>query len=36
MSKERFIYEFDLVRTERAHSPRPVDKIARHGVSIYP
>lgn len=30
------IYEFDLVRTERAHNPRLIDKIAREGVSIYP
>jgi len=30
------IYEFDVVRTERAHNPRLVEKIAREGVSIYP
>ncbi len=30
------IYEFDLVRTERAHNPRLIDKIAREGVLIYP
>ncbi len=30
------IYEFDLVRTEHAHNPRLLDKIAREGVSIYP
>lgn len=30
------IYEFDLVRTERAHNPRLLEKIAREGVPIYP
>ena len=30
------IYEFDVVRTERAHNPRLIEKIAREGVSIYP
>jgi uncharacterized protein len=30
------IYEFDLVRTEHAHSPRLIEKIAREGVPIYP
>jgi predicted nucleotidyltransferase len=30
------IYEFDIVRTERAHNPRLMEKIAREGVSIYP
>ncbi len=30
------IYEFDLVRTERAHNPRLLEKIAREGVSIFP
>lgn len=30
------IYEFNIVRTERAHNPRLVEKIAREGVSIYP
>lgn len=30
------IYEFDLVRPERTHNVRLIDKIARDGVSIYP
>jgi uncharacterized protein len=30
------IYEFDLVRTERAHSRRLSEKIVREGVPIYP
>jgi len=30
------IYEFDVVRTERAHNPRLIQKIAREGVPIYP
>ena len=30
------IYEFDVVRTERVHNPRLIEKIAREGVSIYP
>ena len=30
------IYEFDIVRTERTHNPRLIEKIAREGVSIYP
>ena len=30
------IYEFDLVRTERTHNPRLLEKIAREGVAIYP
>ncbi|MCE9636480.1 MAG: nucleotidyltransferase domain-containing protein [Planctomycetes bacterium] len=30
------IYEFDVVRTDRALSPRLVEQIAREGVSIYP
>ena len=30
------IYEFDVVRTERAHNPRLIEKIAREGVPIYP
>ena len=30
------IYEFDLVRTERTHNPRLLEKIAREGVPIYP
>ena len=30
------IYEFDVVRTERAHNPRLLEKIAREGVPIYP
>ena len=30
------IYEFDVVRTERAHNPRLIEKIAREGVAIYP
>ncbi|MEN9575795.1 MAG: hypothetical protein RL514_3650 [Verrucomicrobiota bacterium] len=30
------IYEFDLVRTERTHNPRLLEKIARDGVPIYP
>ena len=29
------IYEFDVVRTDRAHNPRLLDKIAREGVAIY-
>jgi predicted nucleotidyltransferase len=36
LDKVPIIYEFDLVRTERAHNPRLIDKIAREGVSIYP
>lgn len=36
LDKTPIIYEFDLVRTERAHNPRLIDKIAREGVSIYP
>ena len=30
------IYEFDVVRTDRAHNPRLIEKIAREGVPIYP
>ena len=30
------IYEFDLVRPERTHQPRLLEKIAREGVPIYP
>lgn len=30
------IYEFDIVRTERAHNSQLMEKIAREGVSIYP
>jgi predicted nucleotidyltransferase len=30
------IYEFDVVRTERVHNPRLIEKIAREGVPIYP
>ena len=30
------IYEVDVVRTERAHNPRLIEKIAREGVPIYP
>lgn len=30
------IYEFDVVRTERAHNPRLLAKIFREGVPIYP
>lgn len=30
------IYEFDIVRPERTHNPRLIEKIAREGVSIYP
>ncbi len=30
------IYEFDLVRIDRAQDPRLVEKVAREGVSIYP
>jgi len=30
------IYEFDIVRTERAHNLQLMEKIAREGVSIYP
>jgi predicted nucleotidyltransferase len=30
------IYEFDVVRTERAHNPALIEKIAREGVPIYP
>jgi len=29
-------YEFDVVRTERAHNARLIEKIAREGVPIYP
>ncbi len=29
------IYELDVVRTERIHKPRLVEKIAREGLSIY-
>lgn len=30
------IYEFDVVRIERAHNPRLIEKITREGVPIYP
>jgi predicted nucleotidyltransferase len=30
------VYEFDVVRTERAHNSRLMEKIAREGVPIYP
>ena len=30
------IYEFDVVRTEHAHNPRLIEKIAREGLPIYP
>ena len=30
------IYEFDLVRTGRAHNPRLIEKISGEGVTIYP
>ena len=30
------IYEFDVVRAERAQNPRLIEKIAREGVVIYP
>ena len=30
------IYEFDIVRTERACNPRLIERIAREGVPIYP
>ncbi|MCX6902811.1 MAG: nucleotidyltransferase domain-containing protein [Verrucomicrobia bacterium] len=30
------IYEFDVVRAERAHNSRLMEKIAREGVPIYP
>ena len=30
------VYEFDVVRTERAYNPRLMEKIAREGVPIYP
>ncbi len=30
------IYEFDVVRAERTHNPRLMEKIAREGLSIYP
>ena len=29
------IYEFDLVRTDRAHNPRLKEKITREGITIY-
>jgi uncharacterized protein len=29
------IYEFDLVRTEQAHNPRLMEKIASEGLPIY-
>ena len=29
------IYEFDVVRTERTHNPRLIEKIVREGVPIY-
>jgi hypothetical protein len=30
------ICKFDVVRTERAHHPRLIARIAREGVAIYP
>jgi predicted nucleotidyltransferase len=30
------IYEFDLVRIDRAHNPRLIEKVAREGLAIYP
>lgn len=30
------IYECDVVRTERTHNPRLIERIAREGVPIYP
>jgi len=30
------IYEVDIVRTERAHNPQLLERIAREGVPIYP
>ena len=30
------IYEFDVVRTERTHNPRLIERIAREGLPIYP
>ena len=36
LDENPIIYEFDLVRTERTHNPRLLDKIAREGVAIYP
>ena len=30
------IYEFDVVRIERAHNPRLIEKITREGLPIYP
>ena len=30
------IHEFDVVRTEHAHSPQLLEKITREGVPIYP
>lgn len=30
------IYEVDVVRTERVHNQRLIEKIAREGVPIYP
>jgi hypothetical protein len=30
------IYELVILRTERAHNPRLLEKIAREGVTIYP
>ncbi len=30
------IYEFDVVRPERTHNPRLMEKIAREGLPIYP
>ena len=30
------IFECDLVRTDRTHNPRLMEKIAREGVPIYP
>ena len=34
--RDPIIYEFDVVRTERTHNPRLLEKIAREGVPIYP
>ncbi len=34
IAKAPIIYELDVVRTERIHKPRLVEKIAREGLSI--
>jgi predicted nucleotidyltransferase len=35
LNEAPIIYEFDVVRTERAHNPRLIEKIASEGVPIY-